>query len=133
MEKVRRSFDAWNRGDFEACVEAAHPEIEWISEIARRVEGTETVYRGLAGMRRYWDEWHAIWDVNIDVTEVFDLEDTVVALATVRARGDASGIDLEQPIAYVFEFEEGLARRVRSYFDQQEALDAVGLATPGGP
>src|ERR671923_3058450 len=102
VEKVRRSLDAWNRGDFEGCVEAAHPEIEWISEIAQRMSGDETVYRGLAGMRRYWDEWHALWDVFIDVTETLDRGDTVIALATVKAHGEASGIDVERPIAYVF-------------------------------
>jgi ketosteroid isomerase-like protein len=125
VEKVRRSLDAWNRRDFEGCVEAAHPDIEWISEIAQRMSGDETVFRGVAGMRRFWDEWQAVWDVVIDVTEIRDRGDTVVALATLRARGEASGVDLEQPIAYVFQFEDGLARRVRAYLDQQEALDAV--------
>jgi hypothetical protein len=28
-------------------------------------------------------------------------------------------------LPYVFEFEDGLARRVRAYFDQREALDSV--------
>jgi ketosteroid isomerase-like protein len=127
VEAVRRSLDGWNRDDFEACVALAHPEIEWVSEVAQRMAGSETVYRGREGMRRYWDEWHAIWDVTIHVTEIFDLGETVVALARVQARGDASGIDLEQPVAYVFDFEDGLARRVRSYFDPEQALEAVGL------
>jgi hypothetical protein len=43
-------------------------------------------------------------------------------------RGDASGIGLERPVAYVFEFHEGLARRVRAYLDPEQALEAVGLA-----
>ena len=127
VDKVRRSMDAWNRGDVDAWLEPAHPEIEWVSEIARRMEGAERVYRGLAEMRDYWDDWHATWEVQIDITQTHDLGDTVVALADIRTRGEASGIGLERPIAYVFEFEDGRARRVRSYFDPQEALDAAGV------
>ena len=128
VDKVRRSLDAWNRGDVDGWLEAAHPEIEWVSEIAQRIEGSETVYRGGAEMRRYWNEWHALWDVAIETTEIFDLGDTVVVLANIRTRGEASGVDLEEPLAYVFQFEDGLARHVRSYFDQQQALKAVGLS-----
>ena len=127
VEAVRRSLDGWNRGDFEAWVESAHPEVEWVSDVSRRIEGSETVYRGLAGMRRYWDEWHAGWEVKMDVTEIRDLGDTILAVANVRTRGGASGVDLEEPVAYVFEFEDGLARRVRSYLDPQQAFAAVGL------
>jgi ketosteroid isomerase-like protein len=89
--------------------------------------GSETVYRGPAGMRRFWDEWHDVWDLTIEVSEVRDLGDTVVAMADVRTRGGVSGIDLERQLAFVFELEGGLARRVRSYFEPGEALEAVGL------
>jgi hypothetical protein len=56
VEAVRRSADGWNCGDFDAWLQSPHPEIEFISEIARRVEGAETVWRGTEGMRRFWDE-----------------------------------------------------------------------------
>jgi ketosteroid isomerase-like protein len=46
VERVRSSLDAWNRGDVDAWLRSAHPEIEWFSEVARRLEGSETVYLG---------------------------------------------------------------------------------------
>lgn len=125
---VGRSFEGWNRGDFDAWLEGAHPEIEWSSAIVRRMEGAETVYRRTDGMRRYWDEWHAVWDVTIDVTETRDLGETVLVFAGLHTRGRASGIDVDQPIAFVFEFDDGLARRVRSYLDPQQAIEAAGRA-----
>jgi ketosteroid isomerase-like protein len=128
VEVVRRSFDAWNRRDYDAWVERVHPEVEWVSELATQFEGPGRVFRGLEEMRRYWDEWHALWDVAIELTDLRDLGDTVIAIGHVRARGEASGVDLERPIAYVLEFEDGLARRARSYFDTREALLAVGLS-----
>lgn len=127
VDTVRRTLDAWNRRDLEAWLAPSHPEVEWTSQVAQSMHGSETVYRGRAELRRFWEEWHATWDVNIDVTELFDLGETVVALARVRAHGESSGIDIERPIAYVFQFEDGLARRARAYFDPQEALAAVGL------
>ncbi|MET0512402.1 MAG: nuclear transport factor 2 family protein [Thermoleophilaceae bacterium] len=128
VDAVRRSLDGWNRDDFEACVSIAHPEIEWVSELAQRIHGPKTVYQGIAGLRRYWDEWHELWDVRLDPTEFRDLGDTVLVLAMTRARGDASGVGFEQLMGYVYEFEDGMARRVRSYHDPDRALEAVGLA-----
>jgi ketosteroid isomerase-like protein len=126
VDAVLRNFDAWERGDREAWVDSAHPEVEWYSEVARQVEGSEGIYRGHDGLRRYWDEWHLVWEVAIEVTETRDLGDTVLVLARVRARGEASGVDLERPIAFVFRFEDGLVRTGRAYFDTQQALADAG-------
>jgi ketosteroid isomerase-like protein len=134
VDAVLASLDGWNRGDVDAWLEGAHPDIEWISEISRQVEGTATVYRGFEGMRRYWDEWRELWSVEIRVTETVDLGDTVVAFADVHTRGGASGIDLERPVAYVFEFgADGLVRRARAYFDRDEALAAARGGATGLP
>jgi ketosteroid isomerase-like protein len=127
-EAVRNSLAAWNRGDVDAWLEASHPDIEWTSEIAQAIEGSQRVYRGPEEMRKFWNEWHAVWALTIEVSEVRELGDTVVALARVRARGQASGITFDRPIAYVFEFEDGLVRRARSYFDIERALKAAGMA-----
>jgi ketosteroid isomerase-like protein len=129
VETVRRSFEAWNRDDVDAWLEGAHPEIEWSSEVVRRIEGAETVYRGTDGMRRYWDEWHAVWDMTIEVTDARELDgDTVLAFAQLHSRGRGSGVDVDQPVAYVIEFDDGLARRVRAYLDPQQAIEATGRA-----
>jgi|SRR5215204_1764765 len=126
VDAVRRNMEAWNSGDLDGWLETMHPEVEWVSEIARRVEDPDLVYRGHEGLRRYWDDFHAVWDVTVELEETVDLGDTVLALGRVRALGEASGVDLDGPIAFVFEFEEGLARKARAYLDPQQALDAVG-------
>jgi ketosteroid isomerase-like protein len=128
VEAVRRSVDGWNRDDFEACVSIAHPEVEWVSDLALQIHGPDAVYRGIEGVRRYWDEWHELWNARLEVTEMLDLGDTVLVLAKTSALGDASGVEYEQLIAYVYRFEDGLARRVRSYHDPDRAFEAVGLA-----
>jgi ketosteroid isomerase-like protein len=114
--------------DVDAWLEPAHPEIEWFSAIVSRMEGPGTVHRGLAELRRFWDEWHSVWDLTIEASEIRDLGDTVLALGRMRMRGEASGVDLESPVAYLYEFEEGLVRKARAYLDPQQALEAVGLS-----
>src|SRR3954453_18122133 len=91
---VRRSIDGWNRDDLD---------------------------RGVAGLRDYWDEWHELWRVRLKVMEIVRAHDTVVVVACTEARGDSSGVTLRQPIGYVYEFEDGLARRARSFIDPEHA------------
>ena len=128
VEVVRRSLEGWNRGDVDAWLGSSHGEVEFYSAIVGRMEGPDAVRRGQAEMRQFWDEWHSVWDLTIEVSEIRDLGDTVLALGQIRTRGEKSGIDLESPVAYVFEFDGGLVRKVRAYLDPEEALEAVGLS-----
>ena len=128
VEAVRRAVDGWNRSDIDAWMESAHPDVEWSSGVARLVEGTQTVWRGRDEVRRFWDEWHSLWDLSIAITDFRDLGDTVVALGGMQIRGKASGVDLAQSVAYVVEFEGSLIRRMTAYMDPSEALEAVGLS-----
>src|SRR5437867_1468443 len=127
INAARRSFEAWNRGDVDAWLELFHPDIEWFSAITGHLEGAGTVYRGWSEMRRFWDEWHAVWDLRIDISEFRDLGEAALALGRMTTHGKASGIDLEGPVAYVAEFEDGLVRKLRAYLDPSQALEAVGL------
>ena len=127
VEAVQRSFDGWNRGDFDAFGRDAHPEIEFFSAIMRQAEGDERAFRGSQEMRQYWDEWHSLWDLHVEVSEIRDLGDTVLALGGMKVRGKGSGVEVDSPVAYVFEFDEGLFRKVRAYLDPGDALKAVGV------
>jgi ketosteroid isomerase-like protein len=128
VEAMRKALDAWNRGDADGWLESAHPEVEWSSAIARGVEGGETLYRGHAGMRDFWDEWRSVWDLTIEVAEIRDLGDTVLTIGRIRTHGKGSGVDLDSPVAYVAELDgDGLLVKLRAYLDPSEALAAVGL------
>jgi ketosteroid isomerase-like protein len=127
VELVRRAVAAWNRDDFEGCVEFAHPEIEWRSQVVERLTGQVTVYRGLEGVRRYWDEFHGLMRVKLRILEIVQAGDTVVMVSCTEARGDSSGVIVRQPIGYVYEFEDGMARKVRSFTDPDEAYEAAGI------
>src|SRR4051812_40458244 len=117
VETVRRTLEHWNQGDVEAWLEAAHPDIEYFSEVARRFSGADTVYRGADGLRRFWEEWHSVWDLTLEISEIRDLGAAVVARGRVRTHGGASGIELDGPIGLLYEFEDGLIRKARAYLE----------------
>jgi ketosteroid isomerase-like protein len=124
---VRSCLEGWNRGDFEAYSRPFHRQAEYFSAIAGLAEGDELAWRGPAERRRFWDEWHSLWDLTIEVSEVRERGDMLVALGGITTRGKASGVELQSSIAFVFEFDEGLVRKVRAYLDHSDALKAAGL------
>jgi ketosteroid isomerase-like protein len=127
VEVVEGWARAWNRGDRDGWLASTHPEVEWSSAIQRQVAGTDGIYRGRAELGRFWDEWHALWNVDIEASEARDLGDSVLVLAEFRAKGKGSGAEVEQSIGYLFEFEDGLIRRASAYLSPEEALEAAGL------
>ena len=56
---LREAFRRWNAGDFEASQEFMR-EIEW--RTSSRFSDLEPVYRGLEGVRRFWQDFTAPWE-----------------------------------------------------------------------
>ncbi len=130
IEAVEASVRLWNQGDRAGFLAAIHPEGEWSSAIKREVEGGEGLYRGREEIGRFWDEWHAVWnDLNVTVSEVRSPRDgCVVLFGGLHGTGTGSGVGLERPFGWVFQFEDGLIREVRAYLSRDEALEAAGLS-----
>lgn len=131
VETMRHAIEVWNEGDFDAYLSVvhavAHPDVEWYAVIAQLVEGQETVYRGISGMRRFWEEWHDVFDFRFDESDIRDLGEKVLVLSHVSVRGRTSEVGLHTPLALVATFDDGLLIRSESYLDHAEALEAVGL------
>lgn len=126
---VKRMADAYNRRDVEALLEELDPEIEWHPLLQVLLGGEATVYRGHEACRegvRDLDE--AFADLQAEQSEVRDLGEQVVAIGHLRGRGRESGAQTETAIAWLVEFKDGKAVRVREYVDPEEALEAAGLA-----
>jgi hypothetical protein len=125
---VRALFERWNAGDHgvEIFPEYFDPAIELESPFSSVVGEP---YRGYAGMERWvsdLDEQFALWSINPH--EVREIDNRVIALTTVNARGRASDITLEFPAAGVLDFgADDRLTRIRISLDVAEALKAVGL------
>ena len=129
VEAFKRALDASNRGDIEAALKDLDPEVEWHPALLASLEAEATVYRGHDGVREWFGKlFEAFSERHIEVEEIRDLGDRILAIGRVRMRGEASGAETESPIAYLVDYRDGKATRVRSYLDPREALEAAGLS-----
>jgi ketosteroid isomerase-like protein len=126
VEIVRKAIDAWNRGDLDAWLAGFAPEAEFHTS-GRFVDGG--VYRGRAGLARYWTEIHEdVEELSLSVIDMRAIGDRVLYAVTGRGRGKRSGVPIEAPIWFVSTFRDGLAVRVETYVDSAHALEAAGLS-----
>jgi hypothetical protein len=124
LELVRAGYAAWERGDIESIVEGADPEIEIVQppEVpdAKSYRGKEGVIEAFADWPKQWDEFHA------ELVEVIDVSDTK-AISVARHHLRARGMEVEQEVAYVHTFRDGLVVRWEMFFTREQALAAAGL------
>ena len=87
-----------------------------------------TVYRGHEGVRELVRDIDEAFAEAVEIVEIRDLGDRVLAIGRLRARGKASGADTESPIGFLADFRNAKLTRVLSYLDPKEALEAAGLS-----
>jgi ketosteroid isomerase-like protein len=136
LEIVRRLYDAVARRDEEAVLALYDPEVEFDpsrSPFASLIGGRR-LYRGHEGVRSFFRERsEALENVEDAYEELIDAGDHVVLVGSVRARGRASGIEVEPArAAGVFTIREGRIARVVWLATREEALEAVGLKEANG-
>jgi ketosteroid isomerase-like protein len=126
VEILRRAYDAFSRGDFDAIVNLSAEDFEL--DMSRWGPVTYT-YRGPEGLREFLATLERLWDYfKIEPEEFVDAGDKVVVIIDVEARGGASGIKVRARYANTYTF-RGDGKVVRAeWFDQPaEALAVVGL------
>jgi ketosteroid isomerase-like protein len=129
VEAFKRGIAAWNRGDIDATLEVFDPEVEWRPTFQRLLGGDTAVYRGRHGVREFLQDLDETWaELPIEIMEIRDLGERIVAIGHLRGRGKQSGAELESSIGYVVEFKNGKVIRMDDYLDHQEALEAAGLS-----
>src|SRR5919201_5262633 len=91
-ELIRRGYEAWNRGDVEGVLALLDPEIEWRGYTHLPDSGTfsgrEQVRIWLARFLEAWEE------LEIELTDLFEAGDAVVALVRFHGRGRGSGVEV---------------------------------------
>jgi len=120
--------DHFERGEFFAHAEWAHPEIECVM-----VDGpTPDSGNGLAGMARVWRDFLAAYDdFSVTVEECREIDARrVLVLLRFSGRGRASGLEIGSMStrnAAVYEIDGGLVRRLALYWDRDRAFAELGL------
>jgi uncharacterized protein len=129
VDLVRRSFEAFGRGDFDAAFAAYDPEVEW--HTAEDEPDTHT-YVGVPSIRRFVvhlaDPWTDRFGPAIRFEDFIDCGDWVVAPWSARLHGHGSGIEIDVSETYAVLVRDGRIVKVVEYRTVEEALEAVGTA-----
>jgi uncharacterized protein len=125
VQLIRKLVEAFNDRDIDSVVQDMLPDVE-LHPLRAQLEGK--TYRGHDGVREMLADFDQDWEyVQVDAEEFRDADDEVVVLGRLRARGRASGIDLDVPMGFVWTLRNGKVVRVQSFSEQADAVRAAGL------
>lgn len=123
-KRTAEILEAWNRSDLEGLLARVDPNLLWSPATMAHVEGED--FHGHDGFTRFVEQWNEVWPTwDVEIEEIREVGDRVVVLGHVHARGRGSGLELESPVAYLFEFRDDLLARGTSFLDHGEALAAA--------
>ena len=126
MEIVRAAFDAWNRGDHEAWLGMWDEEADFYP-LRAQLEGR--AYHGHDGLRRFAAEMAEDWEmVRFEVDEIRDAGEQMVGFGRMRARGRASGVELDVPLGLVGVVRSERVVYARFFSDPADALEAATIS-----
>ena len=123
IDSLRRGYEAFSRGDFDAAMEIAHPEIEFLPP------GGQRSLKGAVAMRA-WMEPDAFEKQTIEPREFRINGNKILVRQNAWGRGAGSGIEMELDAWVVWTLnDDGLMTRLEAFLPHEEieAFEAAGL------
>ena len=124
---LRGVYEAFRRGDIPAVLGAMHPDIMWneaenvtYDDGAPFVGPDQVLHKLFIRLGSEWDGFR------VDVEEILDCGQRVVALARYRAVYKATGRQLDAQVAHVWTLEEGKVTRFDQYTDTLQFAEVAG-------
>ena len=129
LELARRSFEAWGARDAEWFVENTTEEFEFVPAIIAGVEGQGGAVRGADAIRQFFADLDEPWEsFVVDEGEYREVDDQVVCVGRLRAKGRGSGVELDQETGWLVEIHAGKMTRFQAFLSHEQALAASGLS-----
>jgi len=122
VEIIKRGFDAYLRGDVASATAIYADDIVFNPAEEAPIHGREAVLSYLQRWEDPWDEYE------LQTEEFIDAGDRVVVTIHVRARGAASGIEVDARSHQVYTLRDGKLVRMDEFLVRDEALGAAGLS-----
>jgi uncharacterized protein len=124
VEIVRAAYEFATRTG-EPDLAAFHPDVVWHT---REDLPDSRAYRGRDAVAKLFSEWlESFEDFRMDVGELIDAGEQVIAVLRVSGRVRGSDQEVEMPEMHVCRMLDGKIIEVREYPTSAEALKAVGL------
>ncbi len=105
LEMARRGIEAHNGGGFEALAGVLHDDVVAVVPAGLPNAG---VYRGRDAFATMMAQWGEAWEeFRVEIGDLTEEGDAVLAEVTQRARGLGSGIEITMPAVYLIRFRDG--------------------------
>ncbi len=125
LEAAARLYDLYELGDIDGMLAGMDPDLEL--DVSYRLPD-EGVLRGRDAYRSFLQRSFDVWaEFRVEVEELLDGGDAVVALVRSVAAGQGSGVEVEERIAHVAWLRDGTPYRIKLFTDRERALEAAGL------
>jgi uncharacterized protein len=124
VDVIRRLYAAISAVDASAAVEFVDPNVEWISDGrvgVGPIRGRESVLEFFADRASMFGEFE------VEVEELLERGDRVLAFLRLSGSGAASGAGFEIRIAHLWTLRDGMVVRGEGFGNRDEALEAAGL------
>ncbi|MFL5820310.1 MAG: nuclear transport factor 2 family protein [Solirubrobacteraceae bacterium] len=123
VRRLRRGYEAFNRGDFETVLRDVSPDVE----VRDRDEIPDPgVYRGLDAVREIFARNTAEFeDYRVDPEEFIEVGEHIVVVARQSGRGRASGAPVSGTIVHAWHLRDGRVVGMRAFSDPEQALAAI--------
>jgi ketosteroid isomerase-like protein len=124
VEIVRRSNDAFERGDVAAAMSAVHPDL-----VTYRPDPDNRTFHGPGGFLEAFDDWvEDFAEFSFAAEEYLDVGDRVLVRIRQWARGKANDVPLEAPVWFLYTLSDGRITHMGIYNAENKALEAAGLS-----
>ena len=126
VEIARRAYGAFNRGDLTGTVADLATEFEYVA--TGTIPGAASTSRGPEGYRQFVELWWNEFDQpNVQVHELIEAGEQVLASLTFRGHGKQSGVETRWDIWQLWTVRDGKVVRGQGFTSRSEALEAAGL------
>jgi ketosteroid isomerase-like protein len=122
---ARSAIEAFNRGDVDAVLALAAPDVEVYAPPDSPNPGR---YVGYDGYLQWSEQWLEAWETfTLDVLEIEAVDDRhVVAVVRQNGRGRLSGLEVTMAGAHLYEIDaDGKIVRFQLYDERERALENV--------
>ena len=124
IDTLRIGYEAISRGDWDAALRFADPDLEL--QTADRVVNPGT-YRGAQEVRRFFEDLFSPFEeVVVEPEEFFERGDQIAVFVVTRLRPAGSTAVVENRIGHLWTIRDGKAARLQVFPRREDALEAAG-------
>jgi len=126
-QTIQALVEAWRQGEVNpAVLDLLDPEVTY--EDYELPDHVGEVYNGPLGVLEAMESWsEAYEEMTNELQRIVGSGDCLVAIHRLRAKARHTGIEFDEPVAYVYTFRDGRIVGIQGFRDPEDALAAAGL------